>query len=220
MKRFLMAAALAAGLAGAFSGVALGQMPVAPAPPAGTYPDTPTGYPYRVGGETSGDNVPLRDYLSIRIDTLSVEIDQLRSEMMKIMDERDQRYGQRFQAQQEAVNAALQAAKEAVANALSAAKEAVLKAEISVEKRFEGVNEFRQTLTDQALTFLNKDAAEQRFKALEELERANAARIDAINNRAEGGNDLWVILLGVVGAIALLVGFFFTVRNNVSPVRR
>jgi hypothetical protein len=38
--------------------------------------------------------------------------------------------------------------------ALSAADKAVLKAETATEKRFESVNEFRQTLSDQTRSFL------------------------------------------------------------------
>ena len=40
--------------------------------------------------------------------------------------------------------------------ALDSSKEAVLKAENATEKRFEGVNEFRATLTDQAARFVTR----------------------------------------------------------------
>jgi hypothetical protein len=49
---------------------------------------------------------------------------------------------------------AFTAADRAVQAALDAAKEAVIKAETATEKRFEGVNEFRQQLADQAATFM------------------------------------------------------------------
>ena len=65
--------------------------------------------------------------------------------VMKIMDERDLRYQQRFDAQTLAIK-----------DALLAAEKAVTKAEVATERRFEGVNEFRQTLSDQAAKFITR----------------------------------------------------------------
>lgn len=128
----------------------------------------------------SNDDVSLRDYTSSRIDHLQ-----------QVMDERDRQYAQRFEAQQQALNAALQAAKEAVANALSAAKEAVTKAEEASNKRFDSVNEFRQTLTDQASTFMSKAEADARLKAVED-------DISRIASRSEGANNLWLVIGGLI----------------------
>jgi len=44
----------------------------------------------------------------------------------------------------------------AIQAALAAVKEASLKAEAATEKRFEGVNEFRYQLKDQAATFITR----------------------------------------------------------------
>jgi hypothetical protein len=52
---------------------------------------------------------------------------------------------ERFESSERAINAAL-----------AAAKEANLKSEVSTEKRFEGVNEFRGQLKDQAATFITR----------------------------------------------------------------
>jgi hypothetical protein len=53
---------------------------------------------------------------------------------------------QRFKAQEQAV-----------AFALASAEKATLKADVSNEKRFDGVNEFRSQLKDQAGTFLTRN---------------------------------------------------------------
>ena len=45
----------------------------------------------------------------------------------------------------------------AVQAALAAAEKAVIKAETAAERRFASVNEFRQTLTDQATTFIPRN---------------------------------------------------------------
>jgi hypothetical protein len=56
-----------------------------------------------------------------------------------LLDSYDLRYQQRFDAQQEALVAALNAQKEAVAAALMAADRAVAKAELANDKRFDSV---------------------------------------------------------------------------------
>jgi len=60
-----------------------------------------------------------------------------------IINEHDRQYQQRFEAQEKALAAAL-----------SSAKEAVDKANAASEKRFDSVNEFRNSLKDQASAFL------------------------------------------------------------------
>jgi hypothetical protein len=62
-----------------------------------------------------------------------------------LLADRDLRYQQRFDAQSKAIQ-----------DALTAAEKAVVKAEVATEKRFEGVNEFRQTLSDQAANFISR----------------------------------------------------------------
>ncbi len=122
----------------------------------------------------------LREYVDARFE-----------QQQKLDEESDRRYAQRFEAQQQALNAALAAAKEAVANALQASKEAVLKAEDAANKRFDSVNEFRQTLTDQAQTFMSKAEADARLKAVED-------DISKISSRSEGANNLWLIIGGLI----------------------
>src|SRR5678815_6113575 len=63
--------------------------------------------------------------------------------------ERDIRYQQRFEAQEQAFRITVETAEKAVMAALAAQERAVNKAEAASEKRFEGVNEFRNTLADQ-----------------------------------------------------------------------
>jgi hypothetical protein len=57
--------------------------------------------------------------------------------MLKLHEEQDKRYEQRFEAQEKAVAAAL-----------ASAREAVLKAEQANDKRFDSTNEWRRTVSD------------------------------------------------------------------------
>lgn len=96
----------------------------------------------------------------------------------------------------------------AVDAALNAAKEAVLKAEGAAEKRFEGVNEFRQTLADQQRTLIPRTEAEQRMaelaRRIQELETANATK----SAETEGSKNLWGYIVGALGAAAILYSMF------------
>lgn len=115
-------------------------------------------------------------------------------ELYSIINERDRQYTQRFDAQEKAVAAAL-----------AAAKEAVVKAEGATEKRFDSVNEFRNTLKDQQQTLLPRNEAELRFKTV--IERL--AALETINTQAigrtEGASWLWSIMLALAGAFGGLV---------------
>lgn len=79
---------------------------------------------------------------------LALADDLSTKELKIIVDERDHRYSQRFDSQEKAV-----------ASALAAAKEAVSKAENATEKRFDSVNEFRNTLKDQQGTYVTRSEA-------------------------------------------------------------
>lgn len=100
-----------------------------------------------------------------------------------LMDERDRRYEDRFTATDEKTGLAL-----------TSSKEAVTKAEIATEKRFDSVNEFRNTLKDQAATLLSRGEAEARFKGQDE----KLEGISRVQNMIMGGLIILQIILFVV----------------------
>lgn len=102
-------------------------------------------------------------------------------------DEIDKRYEQRFRAQEEAVKAAM-----------ASADKATQKAETASDKRFEGVNEFRATLADQAATLIGRSEVEQTFKSLNEKVDIIMGRQDRLEGRAGGFNATWGYLVGAV----------------------
>lgn len=121
--------------------------------------------------------------------------------LLSIMDERDVRYAQRFEAQQVALK-----------DAMAAAKEAVAKAEAAAERRFESVNEFRAQLGDQATRLLPRAEAEAAMANLREridnvaaLLGAMGTRIDRTEGRSTGLNAGWGYLLGAMGALSIII---------------
>jgi len=171
--------------------------------------DVPLGSPYRTGDADGAVQVPLRDFMSERIDQLRSEmlsrIDNLSKNQQQIIDERDRQYSQRFGAQQEATSAAL-----------AAAKEAVIKAEEAANKRFDSVNEFRQTLADQQSLFVTKDATDARFKSVEEKIASVTDRLNAVIFSREGAANLWGYLVGILGVL-LAIGSFIILSTRRQP---
>ena len=84
---------------------------------------------------------------------VTTELDGFRN----LMDERDRRYDQRFEAMDEKTSLAL-----------TSSEKAVSKAEAATEKRFDAVNEFRGQLKDQAATLMPRAEADSKFKTLED----------------------------------------------------
>jgi hypothetical protein len=124
-------------------------------------------------------------------------------ELFAIMQERERANGQRFDGQEKAVSAAL-----------AAAKEAVIKAEAASEKRFDSVNEFRNTLKDQQQTLLPRAEASVQFKIMQERLDAIDGRLTLIQGRNEGANWLWGIVLGLAGLILGVAAAFGVVRSK------
>lgn len=106
-----------------------------------------------------------------------------------------------------------------VALALAAADKAVSKAELATEKRFEGVNEFRGQLTDQARTFMPRtesDAAIQRqAERLQEL----TDRINRTEGHGAGEKDNKAGLYAALAALAVVISIVVVVANMVSVNR-
>jgi len=108
---------------------------------------------------------------------------------------------QRFESQDRAVAAALAAQEKAVTAALGAAERAVLKAEAAADKRFDAVNEFRATLSDQARLLMPRGEAQAELKNLREKIETLTAKMEAMGGKSAGFSAGWLILLG---AVALL----------------
>lgn len=122
-----------------------------------------------------------------------------------LLDERDLRYQQRFDAQAQAIKDAFQASKEAIS-----------KADNATEKRFEGVNEFRQTLSDQASRFVTRAELEAWKDQATDRAAALAARIDRLEGKSLGLNTGWGYIVAAIAVMAgiagIIVGFL-----RVSP---
>lgn len=154
-------------------------------------------------GETKGD------ISGWTTDTLHVHIQSLFNERDKywlmLLAERDVRYGQRFDAQQNAI----------------------AKAEESNEKRFQNTNEWRQTINDRDIKFLPKAEYDRAHNELEKrlsmASEANAKEIKDIQvrlHRSEGHggglNQGWIYLLGGLMLLFTLITTVITIISFIS----
>jgi hypothetical protein len=128
-------------------------------------------------------------------------IDSVLVHLNRVLAEMDQRFEQRFEGQQRATDAAL-----------TSAKEAVLKAETAAERRFEGVNEFRATLADQAATLMPRAETEQRLRALTDRINDLALIVSQMQGHDTGVSAAWGYLAGAVGVVAAVVGILIGTR--------
>ena len=109
----------------------------------------------------------------------------------------------RFKAQEQAVSAAL-----------ASADRAVQKAEAATDKRFESVNEFRQSLNDMARLTMPRAEADRQFAITAEKVDALTARLNARDEQGRGLAGGWSMLIAAVGLIAVVWAMFFKGREK------
>lgn len=91
--------------------------------------------------------------------------------------------------------------KESVTYALNAAGIAVSKAETAAEKRFDSVNEFRNTLDDQQRTLMPRKESEIRFEAIEDKMNLLITNQNLKAGERSGMSELWGYIIGAIGII-------------------
>jgi hypothetical protein len=112
----------------------------------------------------------------------------------------------RFKLQDDILEERKQAQNEAMKAALAAAEKAVVKAEIATEKRFDSVNEFRKTLTDQATLFMPRLEFQVSMVAMNERLSEIKARLDKQEGRGLGLNAGWGYLIGGITIVSIVIG--------------
>jgi hypothetical protein len=157
----------------------------------------------------------------VRVTTKSQwTFETLREHFVAIIAANEVKYNERFESSQSAINTALIAQKTAMETALiaqklavdtaqTAADRAVNKAEVAAEKRFESVNEFRNTLADQQRTLMPRSEAEILFKSLTEKIDANIQAMAKIEAAKTGAREVSGYVLTIAGIgltlIAILI---------------
>ena len=121
--------------------------------------------------------------MNLRAQLLQEEIDRRFTEAQRQLDQLVAAARDRSVATQRESDQRFAAAERAVEIAMSAADRAVAKAEAAAERRFDAVNEFRKTLSDQTQTFATRDEVTIRTDALNTLFSRNVELIRDIELR-------------------------------------
>lgn len=100
-----------------------------------------------------------------------------------------------------------------MATELSAAEKAVHKSETSIERRFEAVNEFRATLSDQAAHFVTRSELEVLRQQWRESTETLAARLDKSEGRSMGITSGWGYLIGAVTLAGTVIAAIFALTH-------
>lgn len=142
-------------------------------------------------------------------------VEALRAALATAQQATDLRYQQRFDAQSDALSAAFASQQTAMSTALVTAEKAVLvaqaaadravsKAELASDKRFESVNEFRQTLSDQQRTFMPRSEAAALIAGLSDKLLALKDTTDRLLAERLGIKGGWGYAVGLVGFLLAL----------------
>lgn len=117
-------------------------------------------------------------------------------------------------------DARFDAMKEMVETAFKTAQEAITKAEAATDRRLEGMNEFRDSLSDQATRFVTKDALDSLVAKLEsEIDRNRedldslAKRIDIRQGQLEGSKITTTTLVTVITVSIAVLGLIIVLAN-------
>lgn len=159
---------------------------------------------------TNHTNRPDNDDPVLTIRGLYAYFNRWISDMEKFHEERDKRYENRFQSQDEKTTLAL-----------TASKEAISKAETATEKRFDAVNEFRGALSDQAAMLLPRAEANTKFENYDEkianvqkeIQNLRESRSEGFGGATQQHRDRaqsnWAverIIAVLIAAVAIVVG--------------
>jgi hypothetical protein len=115
-------------------------------------------------------------------------IDTLKEHFEGLLAKSDQRTEEHFKHQEIAVT-----------TALANTEKAIGKAELATEKRFDSVNEFRLTLSDQTATFARTDLLNAEVRRLEEKIASTAKDIADTRSRSSALMIALTVLLTVIG---------------------
>ena len=147
---------------------------------------------------SNADDVPLKDFLLV------------------VINEREDKYEQRFQSLSQASETALR-------NATTA----VLKAETATERRLEGLNELRGALTDQQASLARRDEVHllvnglkaeiyARFDGIDRTMGTLSKQMDTAAGRSIGVSATVALLIGAT-PVAIAVAAYFASKASASP---
>ncbi len=142
-------------------------------------------------------------------------VETLKEYIESLLAERAVRIEQRIDTIESSIALGFTQSANAVKSALDAADRAVQKAETAAEKRFESVNEFRNTLGDQQRNLIPRTEAQVLINALADKISDLTKQLDMLQAERAGIKGGWGYAVGVIGFVMTIAGLLmlFTKMN-------
>jgi multidrug resistance efflux pump len=119
-----------------------------------------------------------------------------------------------LEARFDAIMLQIASQKESVTIAMTAADRAVTKAEMSVEKRFENSNEWRNTVETLQRTYMPRTEFDQANTTVTDKINALTLRQNSKDDRVRGGADVWGYIVGAVGIISMIATIIYSLTRT------
>jgi hypothetical protein len=158
-------------------------------------------------------------FIALTSSAFGQTVDPTTHELLSIINERSKAVEQRFVDKERADAQRVDVQEKANNARFDAQEKAVIKAETAAEKRFDSVNEFRNTLKDQQITLMPRSEAMAVLKAMDDKIQGIDARVSQIVSRSEGAGWLWGIICGTGGLLAGIVVAYVALYRVNSPKR-
>jgi len=144
-------------------------------------------------------------------------VDTAMAHLLSLLADAEKRNEARFKAAEQTVNLQFGAQRDAVNTAMASADRAVQKAETAAEKRFESVNEFRNTLADQQRNLMPRSEVTVMMSAMQEKINALEKTIDGMHAERLGMRGGWGYAVGVVGFVLTVVTLIGVAVASLKP---
>jgi hypothetical protein len=140
-------------------------------------------------------------------------VDMMFAERLRVQQSAEVAMRDHVAAQVVQIQAAVEAEKKVTSARFDAAREAILKADAATEKRFDGVNEFRAQLNDQALTFLPRETFEQILGQYDAWRSTVESRLNLQAGQSAGSDHLIRMMFLAIGAMAAVLSIVVVIAN-------
>ena len=150
--------------------------------------------------------------------------DTLRMYLESKITGNDQRYAERFTAQEKTILDKATVLEKAVIDKAQVLEKAVDKAEVTTNDKFHSMNEFRQLINDMIVTLMTRKEFEGHIATfvinhtnLENLVANNTSRLDKMSGNYSGKNEGWSTIqstISVISAIVMAIAAGFMVFHH------
>lgn len=161
-------------------------------------------YEARFDGVTQHADEVWKRYLSDRQAYWDRYLDD-RSDLVKTIEREDRNLGHRIDDLRLYHDDSIRTTERLVNNSFVSSEKAVNKAEQSMDKRLEALNEFRQALTDQQQTFIKRQEFDAQHTNLVDRVNALQSRIERSEGSSIGKNQMWGYAIAIVAALGTIV---------------